>query len=837
MIRYRSDRKRKPVHYPGMVRTQNIYLYQGKPYNDDYIYTRFEKKDHRPELRRVLRDNIYKQFDTIESADMMSKQRSERWNQKKSTYDTYMALSNRERRKVAVENMRGYQYDKLNNKLYSFEDNCVYTVTRDPVFNKIKIIRKDHDFTALEKRAVFDNNVRYQPVSPFNVKFPDVSIDIGEGAITVINDMVNDVAENMAIGMDNFTRATDNLNTMVQNMNNQIIAAPGTPINVAQNQQNVQQQNVQQQQNNVGQQNIQMPDYAPQQQDNPQTRRYYKEDGTIPIPPESGRFCIKDSAKYNHLIRQGYVDQGIYLYVPAIALQGTSTTAKLDEETNKALKECLELMRTTVEKMNTTEFVAQFGNISGVMNRVFGDRQIEDGRTLNMRDEVLDIIREKLTGLSDEIKNVAKDLLTLGDDDGQAKLPNIVTSLQALERSYKEGNDKVYEYLQQHIPALEDKPKSSGKRYGVLPTDSSTITQTQMQKLLAEQYTKIIQDSMKEKEELKKLIEESLKKSSAIVPTVQTNIETIYKRLEESLNNFIAAFAVNGTWYKMMQNMQGILNGVTKQITSDGQQTRDLLTNGVEALGKHTSQQTQNLAEYTTQQTQNLAEYTTQQTQNLSDQINRGFAAITDGMQVNQQQLMKFIEFITQNNYKQLTFDMMNYWMNAYYILQNTEIKLPQNILTSNEKFNKEELEKKVHNVTAHAAIQDTIEQQNKPNIPLIDNNNNATSIPLIRSELINLMSKLRYYIERVPQSSDMLKYIGRTVGFNRFFYGYRHRNILFQGTNIEKFFSIIEQEQPIDPNFVQNYIIAFNALNPTTVDEQYANEINNIFAEQLAIN
>ena len=275
MIRYRSDRKRKPVHYPGMVRTQNIYLYQGKPYNDDYIYTRFEKKDHRPELRRVLRDNIYKQFDTIEAADMMSKQRSERWNEKKSTYDTYMSLSNRERRKVAVENMRGYQYDKLNNKLYSFEDNCVYSVVRDPVFNKIKILRKDHDFTALEKRAVFDNNVRYQPVSPFNVKFPDVSIDIGDGAITVINDMVNDVAENMAIGMDNFTRATDNLNTMVQNMTNQVIVTPppGGNTFVAHNQQNIGQQ-----------QNINIPDHSPQQQENPQNIRYYKEDGTLPIP-------------------------------------------------------------------------------------------------------------------------------------------------------------------------------------------------------------------------------------------------------------------------------------------------------------------------------------------------------------------------------------------------------------------------------------------------------------------------------------------------------------------------------------------------------------------------
>ena len=276
---------------------------------------------------------------------------------------------------------------------------------------------------------------------------------------------------------------------------------------------------------------------------------------------------------------------------------------------------------------------------------------------------------------------------------------------------------------------------------------------------------------MKEKEELKKLIEDSLKKSSAIVPTVQKDIKTIYQRLEKSLNDFIAAFAVDGTWYTMMKNMQEILNGVTSQITSDGEQTRSLLTNGVEALGKHTSQQTQNLAEYTTQQTQNLSDQIGTQnlilsdqigTQNsiISDQINRGFAAITDGMQVNQQQLMNFINDVRSQNYRQLSDDMMTYWMIAYNILQNTATQLPPNIVTSSDNFTIEDLEKKVHNVTAHAAIQDTIEQQNKPNIPLIDNNNNATSIPLIRSELINLMSKLRYYIERVPQCSEMLKYI-----------------------------------------------------------------------------
>ena len=221
----------------------------------------------------------------------------------------------------------------------------------------------------------------------------------------------------------------------------------------------------------------------------------------------------------------------------------------------------------------------------------------------------------------------------------------------------------------------------------------------------------------------------------------------------------------------------------------------------------------------------------------ISDQINRGFAAITDGMQVNQQQLMNFINYITSKNYKQLTFDMMNYWMNAYYTLNNDRDTEIHQILDFNDNFPRLlEYESRIHNVTAHAAIQDTIDQNNN-NVPMIDNNDPSTSVKKIRSELMKLMYLLKNYLERQPHSGEYVKQIGRNVGFNKFFYGFRHRYTLFQGTNIEKFFSIIEQEQPIDPNSIQNYIIAFNSLNPTTVDVQYANEINNIFAQQLNMN
>ena len=116
----------------------------------------------------------------------------------------------------------------------------------------------------------------------------------------------------------------------------------------------------------------------------------------------------------------------------------------------------------------------------------------------------------------------------------------------------------------------------------------------------------------------------------------------------------------------MMQNMQGILNGVTNQITTDGEQTRALLTNGVNALGDYNIQQTAMLTDQIGTQNAMLSDQVGTQnamisdqigTQNamITDQMNRGFVAITDGMQVNQQQLMNFINDVRSQNYRQLT--------------------------------------------------------------------------------------------------------------------------------------------------------------------------------------
>ena len=227
----------------------------------------------------------------------------------------------------------------------------------------------------------------------------------------------------------------------------------------------------------------------------------------------------------------------------------------------------------------------------------------------------------------------------------------------------------------------------------------------------------------------------------------------------------------------------------------------------------------------------------------LNDSINRRFAELTNGLNVSQNELNLFIRAAIGRNYQQLSDDMMKYWKHVVKLLQDSRDRFfstpPYIGYDRGAYYNLNRFimrEDNTHDLTAHAAIQDTIEQENNPNVRMIDNNNRK-SIENMRTQLLNLLSKLKYYIDRVPQSSELLKTIGRTVGFNRFFYAYRHRSDLYQGTLFEEFFSLIEQEQPFDETYAKNVIDSFRHVNPTTVDEQYANEIDNMFREQLNMN
>ena len=160
---------------------------RGEKPDYSYVYIPINKKEkyHRSQTKKLLAKKINKRFDAVEKEDYYTNIRSERWRMLKTNYDAYMNISPAERRTVSTNNMRGYQYDQFTKVLYSFEDGCVYSTQIDPVLNKINVIRKLHDMSDIEKRSVFDNPIKYIPVSPFRIKWPQTVTQIAGNEIII----------------------------------------------------------------------------------------------------------------------------------------------------------------------------------------------------------------------------------------------------------------------------------------------------------------------------------------------------------------------------------------------------------------------------------------------------------------------------------------------------------------------------------------------------------------------------------------------------------------------------------------------------------------------------
>ena len=137
---------------------------------DEYVPTipfiRF--KPHKVKSRNMMDKMLNRYFDkVVESEFNQQRMRSEQWRHKRTLL--YMNLSPAERRRVSVSDMRGYQMQRMDNDsvlLYSFEDNVVYNAKIEKRFNKITVQSVNHEFSDMEKRAVFDNPFGYEPVSP-----------------------------------------------------------------------------------------------------------------------------------------------------------------------------------------------------------------------------------------------------------------------------------------------------------------------------------------------------------------------------------------------------------------------------------------------------------------------------------------------------------------------------------------------------------------------------------------------------------------------------------------------------------------------------------------------
>ena len=139
---------------------------------DEYVPTipiiRF--KTHKVKSRNMMNKMLNRHFDkVVESEFNQQRMRSEQWRQRRTLFNSYMNLSPAERRRVSVSDMRGYQMQRMDNDsvlLYSFEDNVVYNAKIEKRFNKITVQSVNHEFSDMEKRAVFDNPFENEPVSP-----------------------------------------------------------------------------------------------------------------------------------------------------------------------------------------------------------------------------------------------------------------------------------------------------------------------------------------------------------------------------------------------------------------------------------------------------------------------------------------------------------------------------------------------------------------------------------------------------------------------------------------------------------------------------------------------
>lgn len=314
---------------------------RGEKPDYSYVYIPINKKEkyHRSQTKRLLAKKINKRFDAVEKEDYYTNIRSERWRMLKTNYDAYMNISPAERRTVSTNNMRGYQYDQFTKVLYSFEDGCVYSTQIDPVLNKINVIRKLHDMSDIEKRSVFDNPIKYIPVSPFRIKWPQTVTQIAGNEIIIKMD-------------ESFENVTNKLNEVSENINaaaQNIIA-----------QQNNMQQNINAQQHavvNVGQQE-EINDFDK----NDRSAVHYKRDGSIPVY-DSDPYVRRGSSNYNQMLKRGFVDNGEYLYIP-------QNNIKVDINQSMQLTGVMTKLEQLITRMNSFDIGTNFGNILTAINGV-----------------------------------------------------------------------------------------------------------------------------------------------------------------------------------------------------------------------------------------------------------------------------------------------------------------------------------------------------------------------------------------------------------------------------------------------------------------------------------
>ena len=405
------------------------YLYpdnREKRVNYSYVYIPIKKKEkyHHSQTRRLIEKNINNRFDTVEKDNYYSNIKSERWRMLKTNYDSYMNISSAERRTVSINNMRGFQYDQFSKILYSFEDGCVYSTEIDPVFNKINVIRKLHDMTDMEKRIVYDNPIKYPPISAFRIRYPNNNTQFNNDIIIKMDESIQNVANKLNTAAENINTATENFIAQQNNL-----------------QQNNLQQNINANQQavvNVGKQEEENIDLQDGQV------LHYNRDGSIPVLSNSP-YVYRNSKTYKDLIKRGFVDSGKFLYIP------DNSNIKVDISQNIQLTDVLSKLDELISKMNSIDIGTNFASILSAINSVNTQLHGSINKEFN---SLIENTQKQLTNM-DTLQKTFTDYINLMKSTQQIEQSNNISKLVTDMKTMVETTNKMYSDINERLQLNE----------------------------------------------------------------------------------------------------------------------------------------------------------------------------------------------------------------------------------------------------------------------------------------------------------------------------------------------------------------------------------------------
>ena len=209
-----------------------------RDFSNDYVYINPKKMRSKSGFKQNFRKQMNKLFTTAENSSM-SKPGYVRSSNR--VFSEYMDLSIRQRKQVPDHLMRGYQYDKSNEILYSYEDTMMFNKAKINCYGRIEITTVGSPFKDLYlRRQVFDNPGKYIPVSssrivyPTTIKYKVESTDLVPfnetlRSMTDFTDAAKNLTENLQQQFNQAQQANVNVGTM--NNQNVNVNANASPVN------------------------------------------------------------------------------------------------------------------------------------------------------------------------------------------------------------------------------------------------------------------------------------------------------------------------------------------------------------------------------------------------------------------------------------------------------------------------------------------------------------------------------------------------------------------------------------------------------------------------------